>query len=1098
MQLTLNASKYTTPQLPAVIVRDRLIRRLHACRSTGLILLIGQAAQGKTTFTADYLQRYPAPVAWLCLDAGDAEASNFCALLIQALIHALPSENFNEYLEAGHMEMGPLNEIARFSRCLQFLLARLPGNMQIVLDGLDRLPDQAPAFKLIQQICGEVAVKGRVWLLSRRKLQFNYQQALVSRRMLVLNNEDLAFTRREIRIYFESLHQLNLPDECIDQVLQITEGWPGGLVLLAQTLERINPAQWVDYLSNNLPERLCGEALQYFSEEVFNAQPPKIRRFLTRASVPDVIDPVILADALDDPDCPQQLDRLVQHNAFIHSFYYGKRHLPLFRFNQLFQEFLRTKFQATHTPAEQQDFYAQIAAAYDAQGDVATAIKWYLRAREFKRAAAGLTKISTDWVIRGCLNDLTALIEEFPEQELRSDPWLFFLLTLTRRIKGGTRNLNDFEEVLARFAARDDLRGQMLALSYLIEANVLLGQPPATCLRWIQEGERWLASQSDKPYYAYAKSLLWLQIGYGYIAGGLDLTKGLSACQNAFLLARKMEDKRLMARSAVVSVLGLATAGEFERADDMLAKIEPPVTTGVHTDYDILRQMVDLKLCLRRGDLKAAEKRIKAVGQDIETYGLLFLYPAYVDATGFLQLYLGRYAEARLTCRHLLDVAILAGNPVYKGQAHRLSGLIHYFQANYPQASTEARQAIRILESCGPTTLHLMRAKQLLALACMHLKQFAESVSLLHEALEYYQSTANYISLAETYLILGLLAHMELQDSLARQYLHTGFEIAAERGFDQFVLLRPADYNQIRHLEGQFGTVPGSRPGNDSDHENRLLPNDAVRAPSEIKSVPSGAKPGIDIQTFGGFRVLRDGIESIKDNQWGGRRPKLLLKSIIVHGLREIPKDILIDDLWPDSSPHAGMQNFKVTLHRLRKILEPGLKKSQGSALVHLKNNLVSLNKEFCRVDLEEFLQACKDIKRHALNSETDQILILGQRVMTLYQGDFLPEEPYTPWVEMKRWALKDTYIDVVLQMAAIYHRQDQLQKAVACCRAVLRIDSCREEAGQLLMQLYARQGRRNEAMQVFSQLSQALKNELGVDPEPATTTILSRIQGQM
>jgi ATP/maltotriose-dependent transcriptional regulator MalT/DNA-binding SARP family transcriptional activator len=1093
MQTTLNAAKYTAPRLPSVITRERLLKRLRAAPFNGVILLLGQAAQGKSTLAADYLRHNPMPTAWVCLDAEDGALMSFYTLLVRSLVHALPAHDLHLFGEPSRLGPGSPSDGARAARCLSHLLERLPDGVQIVLDGLDRLPAQAPALQLVRQVCVELSHKGRVWLLSRRELQFRHQHELISRRMCLIGNEELAFDRREIEIYFEAAHRMTLPEGCAALVQRATGGWPGGLVLLAQSLERVPSSQWVDFLSHNLPERLSGKALRYFSEEVFNGLPPETGRFLTHAAVLDVIDPALLGELLDDMDCGGQLEWLVRNNIFTQSFYDSRLHATLYRFNQMFAEFLRARFRAAHPPQAQQAYYARIAALYDARGDVRTAVRWYIQAQDFARAAAGLTKISTDLVIRGCLSDLAGMVVEFPEEHLHADPWLFFLLTLTRRMNGGARSLEDFKAVMARFAAVDDLRGQMLALAYLIEDAVLAGQPPAVCLQWIREGERWLASQSDKSYYAYAKSLLWLQIGFGYIAGGLDLTKGLSACQNAFLLARKMNDSHLMARAAVVQGLGLATAGAFESAEEALTRVGPRLTLGMYQDYDVLRRLVDVILCLRRGDLYKAEERVRDVGRDIEACGLLFLYPAFVDAHGFLQLYQGRYAEARQTCRHLLDVAVLAGNPVYRGQAHRLSGLIHYFQGNYAEAAVEAQSAIDVLAECGPATMHLMRARQLLALACIHLRQFERAGALLDEALAYFRETVNHLSEAETYLIMGLMSHAEEEPELCADFLSQGFEIAQKKGFDRFVLLSPLDFELVCTLGRQAG-IPmplgcecGERPRPPKPHLQLVTP---AGRPDTGAGVPENA---IDIRTFGGFKVLRGG-EPIADSHWGGHRPKLLLKSMLVHGLREIPKDILIEDLWPDSGPQTGLQNFKVTLHRLRRVLEPGLKKIRGSGFVHLRNNRVSLDPERCRVDLEDFLQTCKDIKRCAFSAETDRLIVLGRRVMELYQGDFLPEEPYAPWVEMKRWALKDAYIEALMQMASVYRQRDDTANAADCCRAALRADPCREPAAQLLMGLLARQGRRNEALQVYTQLRKALNEELGLEPEPATATLLERI----
>jgi LuxR family maltose regulon positive regulatory protein len=222
----------------------------------------------------------------------------------------------------------------------------------------------------------------------------------------------------------------------------------------------------------------------------------------------------------------------------------------------------------------------------------------------------------------------------------------------------------------------------------------------------------------------------------------------------------------------------------------------------------------------------------------------------------------------------------------------------------------------------------------------------------------------------------------------------------------------------------------------------------------------------------------------------------LLLKAIVVHAISDIPKDILIEDLWPESDPAASQRNFKVTLHRLRKVLEPDLPKHGRSAYIHLKDNLISLDRIRCRVDVQLFLEYRKDIKRAALAREHQTILELGRRLLSLYRGDFLAEDLYAPWADMKRLALRDEYIATTMTMAAIYREQSQWPEAAQCCRTALAADPCLEPAGAMLMEILAAQDRRSDAVKVFEQLSAALRDDLGVEPGPSVVTVYRRIRG--
>ncbi len=1107
--MTTDPSKYSPPKLPAVVSRLRLNKRLRDDSDPRLILVMGQAAQGKTTLVADFLSTLDMPVAWLYMDPKDGDSANFYHDLIRALSLALPDITLDEYAEQTHIAMGASKAFVRYRALLGSIWQRLPDNIHIVLDGLERLPANAPALGLIQRMVDLTVNAGRLFMLSRQMPPIKLQQHVMQRRLLTLGNAELAFTPKEAADYFETVHGFTPSKECTDGILKATGGWAGGLVLISQALGRQPRSGWDSFLIRQLPVSLADDVWRYFAEEFFSALPENVKRLLLKASLMDVIDPLILNELIKGQQAAPVLDDLVRRNLFIQVV--SDRHQrPMYRLNHLFQSFLKSRFRSDLNRAEQQRTFEKLAQLYKNRRQAEIAVDYFLEAKNFDAAAACIKKMGIDLVIRSRFADLEKAIAALPGGKAESDPWLFFLLTLTRRIKGGKRNIKDFETVMADFEKQGDIRGQLLALAYLIEAQVFAGHDPTQCRTAISRAKALLNSHSKTPYYSYARTLLWLQIGFAYIAGGLDLTKGVSACQNAYLMAYRINSPRLMTNANIVAVVGLTLKGDFERADAALDKIAAHTDTDAYTEYHTLRGLVNAELSMHRGDLNSAGKQLEPLAGEIETFGLLFLYPAYLDTTGSLQVYLGQFEKARNTSRHLLDVSNLSGNTNYEGLSHRLNTLRLYFQGNYYDAGKAAKNALSLLPGPEQPTLHRMRTQQLTGLVQLHLKQYEKAEKRLNKALDYFSETANFLSLSETHLCLGLLAHLRNNPEKAARNLLKGFSLAAERQYEHFVILSPNDLKKCCHLAGQY--LDGNAPAW-PEHLLRVISaqQPPPPAPSMSGTVaatdPKGSKTPamvsttqkkqhcLEMHTLGKFQVLRNGQEPIEDRHWGGNRTRLLLKSILVHGLQEIPKDIIIEDLWPEKSPGSAIQNFKVTLHRLRKCLEPDLKKHGRSAFIHLRSNRVSLNTDCCKIDVQEFLQCCKDIKRAALAKETGTILQLGQRVMDLYKGDFLPEDPYASWAEMKRLALKDEYLVVLMEMAHIYKEKEQFEAAAQCCRSAVAADACFEKAIGELMGIYIRQGRRNDAVKLYQKFKTRLKKELGVPPDPAITRLYDQIR---
>ena len=201
-----------------------------------------------------------------------------------------------------------------------------------------------------------------------------------------------------------------------------------------------------------------------------------------------------------------------------------------------------------------------------------------------------------------------------------------------------------------------------------------------------------------------------------------------------------------------------------------------------------------------------------------------------------------------------------------------------------------------------------------------------------------------------------------------------------------------------------------------------------------------------------------------------------------------------MEDLWPEADPEMAKRNLTVSLHRLRKTLEPALDKTFGSAYVHLKANLVSLDQELCRVDVPEFLSLCRDGEKKDREGDTAGALPLYREAAQRYQGDFLPEEPYLPWAESRREELKGRYIEVLERLAELHEQRGALTKASNCLKQLLKADPLWEPAHQRLMLLYARRGLRARALNIYEGCQKALRQGLDANPDPATTAIYRKI----
>jgi DNA-binding SARP family transcriptional activator len=261
--------------------------------------------------------------------------------------------------------------------------------------------------------------------------------------------------------------------------------------------------------------------------------------------------------------------------------------------------------------------------------------------------------------------------------------------------------------------------------------------------------------------------------------------------------------------------------------------------------------------------------------------------------------------------------------------------------------------------------------------------------------------------------------------------------------------------------------------------------------PAESISEKAAGVPQIQINVLGKFQLIR-GEALVTEKEWSTNLPQLLLKALITRGAEKVPKDLLIEDLWPDTPPDDGKRNFKVVLHRLRKTL--GNLTGTRSPYIWFKGNMTSLNRGLVRLDIDEFLSLYKRARRAERAGDIRNSIVYGNAAIEVYKGDYLEDELYTPWTIMKREEIRALYIDILRRTAAYYENQGSLRRSIDLYKLVVKTDPTLEEAYQKLMLTYSDLGMRTEAIRVYNECRRALDRDLGVEPDKLTTSIYERI----
>jgi DNA-binding SARP family transcriptional activator/TolB-like protein/Tfp pilus assembly protein PilF len=198
------------------------------------------------------------------------------------------------------------------------------------------------------------------------------------------------------------------------------------------------------------------------------------------------------------------------------------------------------------------------------------------------------------------------------------------------------------------------------------------------------------------------------------------------------------------------------------------------------------------------------------------------------------------------------------------------------------------------------------------------------------------------------------------------------------------------------------------------------------------------------------------------------RKDRLLLSFLCLQSGRPVSRDKLAGLLWADRAEEQARGSLRQSLAALRATFG-----EDADNVVVAGRDSVTVKQSGLHIDVEDFERAAVDISTLAGASR-------------LYPGPLLdgfdsPSPEYGQWLLPERQRLEDLAASVVERLAKVETSSQDLDSAIRLARQLLGRDRLREPVYRALMQMLARDNKRNEALKLYGQCEAALAEELGV-----------------
>ncbi|MBV9173908.1 MAG: winged helix-turn-helix domain-containing protein [Chloroflexi bacterium] len=252
-----------------------------------------------------------------------------------------------------------------------------------------------------------------------------------------------------------------------------------------------------------------------------------------------------------------------------------------------------------------------------------------------------------------------------------------------------------------------------------------------------------------------------------------------------------------------------------------------------------------------------------------------------------------------------------------------------------------------------------------------------------------------------------------------------------------------------------------------------------------------GPLPAVRAFCLGDFRLLVDGraLENCGTGKAGA-----LLQYLVNHANRALPREQLIETLWPNPDADAAGTSLRVAVHALRQLISGESKSNSLGVYAHAAGYQLTARRLW--LDVDEFADLCTR-GRHLLTAgHLSEAVNAYSRAVELYRGDFL-EGATDSWAVVRREGLKDQFLFALERLAEAALQAGAYEECLSFAQRLVEQDHCRESGYRILMTCHAECGQRGRVRSWYELCVQTLRAELGVEPEEATTGLYYSLMGK-
>lgn len=373
-----------------VVKRDRLNNQIGPDTTLPITTIVAPAGYGKTTFlvnSIDRLREKGWTIVWLSLDSLDNELIRFWSYILAGI----QKETDIKLSTAQMIRQAVTSQLQLGLTPLINAVANLNQQIVVVLDDYHFITDDQ-IHQSLAYLVGHLPENLHIIISSRKPVPLPLFRQKTERKLLEITADDLAFTLPEVNAFFTRSMDLELSNELIQSLFQLTEGWIVALQLFAISLQNKKDYQSISRMMLSSRQQLS----EYLLNDVLDQQPEPIREFLENSSVLSELSPDFCDAVLERNDSQHMIEAVKEANLFLVSI---DQEQKWYRYHPLFAQALKERLQKSNQEMIKQ-IYERAFYWLKGKGYSYKAVDYAIGAQDYEKASDLIEECALQAIIR--------------------------------------------------------------------------------------------------------------------------------------------------------------------------------------------------------------------------------------------------------------------------------------------------------------------------------------------------------------------------------------------------------------------------------------------------------------------------------------------------------------------------------------------------------------------------------------------------------------------------------------------------------------------------------------------------------------------------